>query len=39
MAQGRVVGEVEGDALGEEVIMDLAVRSIERHKAPAEEIA
>lgn len=39
MAQGRVVGEVEGDALGEEAIMDLAVRSIERHKATAEEIA
>jgi ribose transport system ATP-binding protein len=28
MAQGYVVGEIKGDALGEEAIMDLAVRSV-----------
>jgi ribose transport system ATP-binding protein len=38
MAQGRVVGEVGGEALSEEAIMDLAVRSVERHKAPMEEV-
>ena len=36
MAQGHVVGEVAGEALSEEAIMDLAVRSIERYKATAE---
>ncbi|MCV3210794.1 sugar ABC transporter ATP-binding protein [Mesorhizobium sp. YC-39] len=33
MAQGHVVGEIKGDALGEEAIMDLAVRSVEHRKA------
>lgn len=38
MAQGRVVGEVEGDALGEEAIMALAVRSVARHRPTAQEV-
>ena len=38
MAQGHVVGEVGGDALSEEAIMDLAVRSTKRHTASGEVV-
>jgi ribose transport system ATP-binding protein len=39
MAQGHVVGEIKGDALGEEAIMDLAVRSVEHRKADMDQQA
>lgn len=39
MAQGHVVGEIAGDALSEEAIMELAVRSIARRKPMAEAVA
>jgi ribose transport system ATP-binding protein len=37
MAQGYVVGEINGDALGEEAIMDLAVRSVEHRNAEIDQ--
>lgn len=33
MVQGHVAGEIHGESLGEEAIMDLAVRSIDHHGA------
>ncbi|KRB32573.1 MULTISPECIES: sugar ABC transporter ATP-binding protein [Mesorhizobium] len=39
MAQGYVVGEINGDALGEEAIMDLAVRSVEHRNAEIDQRA
>ncbi|WP_050596394.1 sugar ABC transporter ATP-binding protein [Mesorhizobium sp. WSM1293] len=39
MAQGHVVGEIKGDALGEEAIMDLAVRSVGHREAETDQRA
>jgi ribose transport system ATP-binding protein len=39
MAQGYVVGEIKGDALGEEAIMDLAVRSVGHREAKMDQRA
>ena len=36
MSQGHVVGEIQGDAISEEAIMDLAVRSMDRSRFAAQ---
>jgi ribose transport system ATP-binding protein len=38
MALGHVVGEVRGDALSEEAIMELAVQSVERRRRGADRL-